>query len=230
MTCDIVDLLYFYEKPLGKVAKKIIADVIGDSPGEDEVVLGIGYPVPYLKEAESSFIFMPSQQGVVPWPYNAPSRTALVDEDRLPLPDESVDRVVIIHALENARALHPFLREVWRILKGNGRLIVITPNRRSVWARFESTPFGHGNPFTLTQLSHLLKEAQFTPIATKRGLYIPPIQSRLFLMTAPLWEKIGGWMLQKFSGIVMIESVKQVYGVYPVRQRRAVPVPGLVAD
>jgi SAM-dependent methyltransferase len=232
MACDIVDLLYFYETPLGRATKKIIADVIHsfEISGEDETVLGIGYPVPYLSEQNHCFVFMPAQQGIVHWPQGMPSRTALVDEDRLPLPDESVDRVVVIHALEHAQALHPFLREIWRVLKGDGRLIVVTPNRRSMWARFESTPFGHGSPFTMTQLSQLLKEAQFTPVTTKRGLYVPPLQSRLFLTTAPLWEKIGGRLLQKFSGIVAIESVKQVYAVYPIRNRRTVTIPGLVAD
>ena len=48
--------------------------------------------------------------------------------------------------------------EIWRVLSGNGRLLVIAPNRRGIWARFEHTPFGHGRPYTSSQLYRLLRD------------------------------------------------------------------------
>ena len=44
--------------------------------------------------------FMPAGQGVVKWPTTRPALSALVDENELPLPDNAVDRVLLVHALE----------------------------------------------------------------------------------------------------------------------------------
>jgi len=43
---------------------------------------------------------MPAAQGVVKWPSQMPTLTALVEELELPLPDAAVDRVLLVHALE----------------------------------------------------------------------------------------------------------------------------------
>jgi hypothetical protein len=47
------------------------------------------------------------------------------------------------------------LREVWRVLAPNGRLLAVVPNRRGLWARIDTTPFGHGRPFSRGQVTHL---------------------------------------------------------------------------
>jgi alpha-ketoglutarate-dependent 2,4-dichlorophenoxyacetate dioxygenase len=45
-----------------------------------------------------------------------------------------------------------------------GRLLLIVPNRRGIWARLDSTPFGHGRPYSRGQLERLLGDALFTPL------------------------------------------------------------------
>ena len=37
-----------------------------------------------------------------------------------------------------------------------GRLLIVVPNRRGVWARSDTTPFGHGRPYSRSQITHLL--------------------------------------------------------------------------
>ena len=41
--------------------------------------------------------------------------------------------MLIVHALEVSDAPHDLLSEVWRILTPDGRMLLIAPNRRSVW-------------------------------------------------------------------------------------------------
>lgn len=234
MNHDVVDLRDFYETPLGNMAASLIFKQIYSLwPNlAKQSLLGIGYPLPYLSpyldHAESVLAFMPAQQGVVGWPENAPSLTALVEENALPLPDQSVDRILLVHGLEQTNQARPFLREVWRVLKSSGRLLVIVPNRRGLWARFDNTPFGQGHPYTMTQLSHVLRDNLFTPIYSTRGLYVFPSNSRFLLSTQPVWEKIGSHMLQKFSGVICIEAIKQVYAGTPVRSRKSVVLPTFV--
>ncbi len=235
MWTDVVDLRDFYSSTLGQVARRMIRrrlrelwpDVTGQS------VLGLGYAAPYLNgfrgEAERVLAAMPAAQGVLHWPPEEPGLTALVDELELPFPDLSMDRVLLIHALECAEQVRPLMREIWRVLSGSGRLLVVAPNRRGIWTRLERTPFGHGLPYTPGQLSRVLRDNLFTPLATHPCLFVPPVHSRMILTSAPAWEQIGRRVFTTFSGVVMTEAVKQIYatGAAPSRkrQRRYLPVP-----
>lgn len=226
MVYDVVNFCEFYSTPLGQAAGRRIQGGIHhiwpDLTGQN--VLGIGYALPYLdfylKPSECIFAFTPAQRGVVLWPDAGPSRIALIGEGNLPLPDQSVDRILMIHMLEHTEQPRQLLREAWRVLRGQGRLLVVVPNRRSMWAHLDSTPFGHGQPYTMTQLTMLLKSNLFTPISTKRALYMAPSQSRLMMACAPFLDTIGNQILQKFSGVVCVEAMKQVYAGTPICRRK----------
>src|SRR5215475_10934303 len=135
---DVVDLRNFYAHPLGTVARRFIGRGVrrlwAGSAGLR--VLGVGYATPYLglfrEDAERCLAFMPAAQGVVKWPSARPTLVALVDERELPLPDSSVDRVLLVHALEMTRDPAAMLREVWRVLAAGGRLMAVVPNRRGL--------------------------------------------------------------------------------------------------
>jgi SAM-dependent methyltransferase len=223
MYTDVVDLRDFYVSRLGQVARRMIrrrVRVLWPNV-RGETVLGIGYATPYLRpfrdEAARVIAFMPAPQGVLHWPLEGPNAVALADEVDLPLPDLSVDRVLLAHGLEVTEQLRPMLREIWRVLTDHGRLLVVVPNRRGIWARLEGTPFGYGHPYTPGQLSRLLRENLFTPMRTARALYLPPLQQRLLIRSAPAWENIGDRWFQAFAGAVMIEAGKQTYAATAVR-------------
>ena len=110
------------------------------------------------------------------------------------------------------------MREIWRVLSGNGRLLVIAPNRRGIWARLEHTPFGHGRPYTSSQLSDLLRETLFEPVSKTSALYIPPAKSRMIMSSAPAWEKLGKRWFPAVGGIVSVEAEKEIYAATPIEQ------------
>ncbi len=220
---DVIDLNGFYASRLGLVARRMIRrrvralwpDVRGQS------VLGLGYATPYLRpfrsEAERVIAVMPASQGVMPWPRDEARLVALADEAELPLPDGSIDRALLVHSVECSEELRPMLREVWRVLAGGGRLLVVAPNRRGIWARLERTPFGHGHPFSPPQLSRLLRESMFSPLQSASALYIPPSTSRAMLRFATAWEGLGDRWDLPFAGVVLVEASKQVYAANPER-------------
>ena len=230
MWLDAVDLRDFYASPIGHVARRMIGrhirklcpDVNGMS------VLGLGFSTPYLNafrsEADRVIAAMPASQGVLHWPGDGVNQTILTDEAEIPLPDLSIDRVIMIHAVECAEAVRPMMREVWRVLSASGRVVIIAPNRRGIWARLERTPFGYGRPYTTPQLNRLLRDTMFTPIASDGALYAPPARSRMILSSAPAWEKIGHRWLHALGGVVSVEASKQIYAATPVeavaRRRR----------
>ncbi len=179
-------------------------------------LLGIGYATPFLSavsaETERTVALMPASQGVLGWPPDGRNLVALADEDELPFADYSIDRVLLVHALETSEPAGPMLKEIWRVLAGGGRLLIVAPNRRGIWARLDRTPFGSGRPYTMSQLSHLLREELFTPVATNAALFVPPVaRCSMVLRSAPAWERIGKRWFPRFAGVVLIEATKQIY-------------------
>jgi SAM-dependent methyltransferase len=233
MSIDVVDLRNFYAQRLGVVARRFVARGIRGRWSDTRAlrVLGIGYTTPYLglfrEEAERCLAFMPAPQGVVKWPSRSPALAALVEEDDLPLTVAAVDRVLLVHALEMSQNPAALLREAWRILAPGGRLLAVVPNRRGLWARMDTTPFGHGRPYSRSQVTHLLRETWFTPTGWGEALYVPPIARSWFLRSAPAWERAGAVISGPFAGVHIVEATKQVYRAVPARRERHRLLPAL---
>lgn len=233
MSMDVVDLRNFYAQKLGIVARRFVSRGIRGRWKDTSAmrVLGVGYPTPYLglfrEEAERCLAFMPGTQGVVKWPLARPALTALVEDGDMPLPDAAVDRVLLVHALEMSQDPAQLLREVWRVLTAGGSLLAVVPNRRGLWARMDTTPFGHGRPYSRSQIVHLLRETWFTPVGWDEALYVPPIARGWFLRSAFAWERTGATISAPFAGVHIVEATKQVYRAIPARREKTRLVPAL---
>ena len=129
--------------------------------------------------------------------------SALVEEDRLPLADGSVDRLLAVHCLETAERVRPLLREMWRVLAPEGRLMLVVPNRRGVWARLDKTPFGQGRPYSRRQLEALLIEALFTPLRLGRRAIRP---ARRSARPAALGDGVGARRRGAVAGLFAASS------------------------
>ena len=217
MWCDVIDLCDFYKNGLGKTAQTLISHCIrGVWPNvSNQRVLGLGYAIPFLdifqNEAERTIAVMPAQQGFLHWPGEESGRVILCAEEEIPLPDVSFDKILLVHALECTEQLRPMLREVWRILADGGRLVVVVPNRRGIWARLDHTPFGNGNAYTPAQAQHLLRDTLFMPIRTERALFMPPVRSRLIVASSRVWEEVGKRTFPSISGVLILEFRKQIH-------------------
>jgi SAM-dependent methyltransferase len=217
MSSDVVDLRDFYRTGLGQVARRMIRHAVRrvwpDLRGMR--LLGIGYPTPFLTaispETERTVALMPASLGVLGWSPEGRNRVTLADEGELPFADYSMDRVLLVHALEATEQVGPMLKEIWRVLAGGGRLLIVAPNRRGIWARLDRTPFGSGRPYTMSQLSQLLRDEQFTPVGSDTALFIPPARKRMILRSAPAWERMGKRWFPTFAGVVLVEATKQIY-------------------
>jgi len=231
---DVVDLREFYQTSLGQVALRLLRRRIREfwPDVHGHTMLGIGYAAPYLRpflgEAERAVALMPATQGVVFWPPEGPGLVTLSDESSLPFDDLSFDRVLVVHGLEATEKSRQMLREIWRVLAGGGRLLLVAANRSGLWSRSERTPFGHGIPYTATQLNSILRDNLFVPERSKKALYIPPVRSRFLLGTALAWEKLGERWFATFAGVTMVEATKQLYalsGTERVAPRRGLAFP-----
>ncbi|HJU16816.1 MAG TPA: methyltransferase domain-containing protein [Stellaceae bacterium] len=224
MSSDVVDLRDFYRSLLGQVARRTIRRAIRrvwpDLRGMR--LIGIGYATPFLSvfsaEAERTIALMPASLGVLGWGPEGRNLATLADEGELPFADYSIDRVLLVHMLESSEEVGPMLKEIWRVLAGGGRLLIVVPNRRGIWARLDRTPFGSGRPYTFSQLSQLLRTELFTPVGSDTALFVPPTASRMVLRSALAWERVGRRFFPTFSGVVLVEASKQIYAK-PAKKR-----------
>jgi SAM-dependent methyltransferase len=152
---------------------------------------------------------MPGGQGVEPWPATGKNRTLLVDDRRLPFAAGSFERIQLIHAQEEADDAQGLMNEAVRALSPAGRIILVAAARGGLWARAESTPFGHGRPFTRRQLERLVRGAGLEPTAWSQTLYVPPWAPLLPL--ADGFEQVGKRIMPGAAGVILLEATRQAY-------------------
>lgn len=217
MRPDVRELNDFYQRQLGVVARRLLARRIRAVwPNvRDETLLGVGYAAPFMRlfrqEARRQLLCMPEEQGVISWPPEGPSCSFLASETQIPLADSSVEKVLAVHCLELCESARPMLREIWRVLSPEGRLLLVVPNRRGLWARIDTTPFGHGHPYSRGQLERLLGDCIYDPTGWWPGLFMPPVHRPLVLNTAIAWERVGHYAWPGFSGVLIVEAQKRIY-------------------
>ena len=204
----------FYATPLGGVAAKLIGRRLGeiwpDRPGLS--VLGVGYPAPFLHLWPSSARVLNATTSH----HEPPPGSCAAHAMHLPFPDLAFDRVLVIHGVEPVGQDARLLREIWRVLKDDGRMLVVAPNRTGLWAHIDSTPFGQGRPYSRGQLDRLLAGTLFRAERHETALFAPPASSGLLLRTAALWESVGHAMFAELAGVTIVEAVKDAYAALPV--------------
>jgi SAM-dependent methyltransferase len=114
--------------------------------------------------------------------------------EKIPLPDESLDAVFCSQVLEHAENTKGILREVHRVLKGNGCLILSVPH----------LSFLHDEPkdyfrFTVHGVRLLLKQAGFDvheihPTGGFLTFFTTPFFMALSAVLAPLWGVGSLWV------------------------------------
>ncbi|MCC6598282.1 MAG: methyltransferase domain-containing protein [Alphaproteobacteria bacterium] len=218
---SVYDLKAFYNGRVGRVVRRVLQARIRDFWPDIHGMrlMGCGYAVPYMRafkeEAERSFAIMPAGQGAHEWPQNGGGNNlncvVLSEAAELPVETNSVDRVLMVHDIEFSEFLKPALQEIWRVLKSNGRLLVVVPNRAGFWARADWSPFGQGTPYSASQIAFYLRDNLFVHERTEGALFMPPIKHSLFLKSSGLFEKLGRSYAPFLAGVHMVEASKQLY-------------------
>ncbi len=218
MRRDVLELRQFYASPLGGAVRQMVGRKIGEAWANPHGLdfLGLGYATPFLDglgAARRVVAAMPAAQGVEAWPQEGRNLACLGDECALPFANALFDRILVVHGLEESDHPAGLLREVWRVLAPSGRVIIVAASRLGLWSDAEKTPFGHGRPYTRRQLEELVREAELEPTAWSRALYAPPLEWTAGWAEA--FEALGSRLWPQFSGLILLEAVKQTFAVKP---------------
>lgn len=217
MRPSVVQLRQFYSSRLGRRVKHTLRALVQRqwSVQDQDVIAGIGYAMPVLRVLERSgaitFALMPSEQGAIYWPVHTDNRSLLADELMPPLAPGRLQRAIMLHALEYSAAPADLLSVYWEMLAPGGRLLVIVPNRRGLWAHTGRTPFAKGTRWSMGVLKDLLENAQFTLRESTTALFTPPSTHPLWRRANEVVEWLGSMLMPGFGGVLVVEAEKQIY-------------------
>ncbi|TAE83630.1 MAG: methyltransferase domain-containing protein [Alphaproteobacteria bacterium] len=214
---DIAELRRFYSSPFGEAVRRDIAQALHrhwqDARGLQMV--GVGFALPYLghylPHAYSVISLMLPHMGAIYWPTDGLNHSILMDQSAFPLRDESVDRILVVHAIEHSPHLHTMIQELYRIMRVGGRVLFVVPNRTGLWSRQRNNPFGYGHPYYRMQLQHRGELAGFTFVGVSSALYYPPTTWRSALYSSRYIEPLGRAILPRQGGVLIVEMEKQIY-------------------
>lgn len=218
MQYSVYDFKAFYNGRAGRVVRRTLQERLHEfwPDVKDLRVMGCGYALPYLRmlmeqPAERAFAVIPARHGALHWPYDGRNLVCSAHSNALPIETNSIDRALLIHHLEFSEDLQSDLSEIWRVMKANGRLLVVVPNRAGLWARSDLSPFGQGRPFSMSQVCQVLRESLFVHERSDEALFFPPVERSFILKAAGMWEQTGRKLLPIVAGVHMVEVSKQLY-------------------
>lgn len=143
--------------------------------------------------------------------------------DKLPLATDSVDVVVLQHVLEYSANPHKLLREIQRILIGEGHLIIIGFNPRSfcgIWRSllaWRDEPPWNGQFFSLHRIDDWFSLLDFEVVEVKRFFYRPPFMNMKLMRKLDFLEKLGSYCWSVFGSIYIIVVKKRVVPLTPIK-------------
>ncbi len=170
--------------------------------------------------------------------------------DALPFPDNSIDLVVLPHALELARDPHHTLREVERVLVPEGRVVIAGFNPASLWGlRQRAGRMRRGMGFGREQSLYLPRAGDFIGYwrlrdwlrllgfeveAGRFGCWRPPVTTEKWLERFAWMDRVGDRWWPVLGGVYFLVAVKRVRGMRLVglvkhERRKTAAAPAAVA-
>jgi SAM-dependent methyltransferase len=136
----------------------------------------------------------------------------------LPFDCDSLDLVVLPHVLEFSEYPHQVLREVARVLRPEGNLLISGLNPRSLWgmhrvlSRRKGYPW-QGNFIALPRLKDWLALLGFEVVGGRFAAYAPPFSTTKWLERFAYMEAAGDRWWAVSGGIYFVHAIKRVHGM-----------------
>lgn len=208
--------------------RRKIAPLVSEAFGFNAIQIGLpeidflaGNRIPLkLRVGDIQQLVVPGEVGVPP-PLD---RIDLVCElPELPFAANSIDLVVLTHALEFHPQPHHLLREVERVLIPEGKLVIAGFNPYSLWGLrrrlprcAEAGPW-HGRFISLLRLKDWLTLLSLEIDRGHFGCYAPPFRRADWLSHFGWMEKAGDRWWPLGAGVYLIRAVKRVHGMRLVK-------------
>jgi SAM-dependent methyltransferase len=147
------------------------------------------------------------------------------EADLLPLASESVDLVVLLHALEFHARPYSVLQEAHRVVLPDGYVLISGFNPLSLWGLARLLPgAGRALPRTERSLTTLrlrtwLGDLGLEPVAVQSFFFRPPLRDPRFLTRLQFLEGAGGGWWRALGAAYLLLAKKRVIPLTPIRPR-----------
>lgn len=144
--------------------------------------------------------------------------------DELPFECGSLDLVMLPHVLEFNAHPHQILREVERVLRPEGNIIISGFNPRSLWGvrRMLGKRTGYpwsGDFIALSRLKDWLALLGFEVVAGRFACYAPPLANPKWLKRFNFMEPAGDRWWAVCGGVYYLQAIKRVPGMRLIRPK-----------
>jgi SAM-dependent methyltransferase len=155
--------------------------------------------------------------------------TVLADPHWLPFPENSLDLIVLPHALEFAADAHALLREVYRTIRPEGQVVIAGFNPFSLFGARRyfgrgDTPPWTGSFIALYRLKDWLALLGFEVTGGGLDCYVPPFAKEKWLRRCAFFEHTGDRWWPIAGGVYFLRATKKILGmrvITPAWERRA---------
>ncbi len=186
-----------------------------------------GYHLLVLGESEFSSVVAESPILHQVWihPDKVHSSDAAIQSryDKLPIAPDSVDLVYLAHCLEFMQNPHEVLREVYRILRPEGCVIIGHFNPWSSWGlwrylvRYIKPSLWDGDFISLSRLKDWLSLLGFDLEETHAHFFRPPIAKSKLLQRLAWLEKVGRFCFPFWGAGYVVVARKRLMILTPIR-------------
>lgn len=153
----------------------------------------------------------------------------------LPFANESLDLVVLPHLLEFAADPHQILREVDRVLRPEGRLIISGFNPASLWGARQYLSRLIGNPYlpregqfiSLIRVKDWLQLLNFSLDRGHFGCYKFPLQGQGSMGRMDFLESMGNRWWPIFGAVFLVSAIKRHKGMRLIGQVAPARIPAI---
>ena len=212
--------LTWLETPLGaaviELEKRVLADALADVFGFELVQIGCwghGAEISSSARTQHRCWIAPNASG---------PGSIRAEYHALPIATGSVEAVLLPHTLEHASHPHEMLREVERVLVGEGHVLICGFNPLGPWGLRHLISRGHFPP----PVARLMSEGRmrdwlgllgFEVVDVRRYLFAPPWAQRLSGGTRAWLEERGPRLASWLTGAYLLKACKRVRTLTPIR-------------
>jgi SAM-dependent methyltransferase len=186
-------------------------------PGDVAIQIGGPCNLRLLQKSRMRYVYYCSDQPA----WMGDGKRIQCQFNELPFEENSVNLVVLSHALSFTQAPIELLEEVYRILKPGGQLILFGFNRWSWWSfsrqsrKRKGYPWG-GSFHSIWRVKKWLSSLGYGIVLNRSFFFLPPIKKRPQARVVNLCEVLGQVFIPKMGAVHLIYAQKKVAGSTPL--------------
>lgn len=220
------DFSNWFSSPLGKrvftAEEEQMQDILPDLFGYHILQYGYSAEANYLSAsriADKTILFLDNAE------IKKNLKAIYTSAEELPVAADSIDVIVLPHILEYSKDAHKLLREMDRVLIGDGRVVIIGINPISLWGLWHlflcwwgDMPWS-GRLISIPKIKDWLSLLDFEIEKTKCFFFSPPLRNEKFLKKLLPLERLGRYCWPILGGLYVVVAKKRVVPLNPIKMQ-----------